>query len=549
MAEAALAIDVAASPSASATRWSSTTSASRCARGEIYGFLGPNGSGKTTTIRMLCGLLTPDERRRHVPRLRHPARVGAHQARGRLHDAALQPLRGPDDRENLDFVARMYGLADRRRRVDEALERLGLAEPARPARRARCRAAGSSAWRSPPACCTSRSCCCSTSPRRASIPRRGATSGSRSTSSPHAASPCSSARTTWTRPSAATRSPTSPTASCSRAARPRRSSRARSSSPGRSRARTSRPSRRSCAARPGVGHGRALRRAAARERHRRARRSRRASRARRAAARACGATPIEPGLEDVFIHLMRRAPEPVDRGRAGRRAERHVLLEPLRRHRREGVRPAAARPADLRHDGRHAGHAAGAVRLRDQHRPEEPADGGGRGGDEPLLAPLVRALETSGYFRVVAQPATEAAGARRCWPRATCSSCCTCRRTSRGKLVRGERPAVLVEADATDPAATGNALAALAGAQPDGARPRPRRARCAGLRAAPPAVRAARAPPLQPRGHHGLQHRAGADGRHPDDDDGDDDRARDDARARARHDGEPARHAGAARSR
>ena len=43
-------------------------------RGEIFGFLGPNGSGKTTSIRMLCGLLTPDGGRGHLPRLRHPAR-------------------------------------------------------------------------------------------------------------------------------------------------------------------------------------------------------------------------------------------------------------------------------------------------------------------------------------------------------------------------------------------------------------------------------------------------------------------------------------------
>jgi ABC-2 type transport system ATP-binding protein len=95
-------------------------------RGQIYGFLGPNGSGKTTTIRMLCGLLTPDggsgtclgfDIRRESGRIKRE--VGYMTQRFSLYeDLSIA--------ENLEFVARVYGLAHRRRRVDGALERLGL---------------------------------------------------------------------------------------------------------------------------------------------------------------------------------------------------------------------------------------------------------------------------------------------------------------------------------------------------------------------------------------------------------------------------------------
>ncbi len=95
--------------------------------GQIYGFLGPNGSGKTTTIRMICGLLTPDEGRGIV--LGHDIsrdselikrQVGyMTQKFGLYEDLSIE--------ENLDFIARMYEVSDRRRRVREALERLGLA--------------------------------------------------------------------------------------------------------------------------------------------------------------------------------------------------------------------------------------------------------------------------------------------------------------------------------------------------------------------------------------------------------------------------------------
>jgi ABC-2 type transport system ATP-binding protein len=96
-------------------------------RGSIYGFLGPNGSGKTTTIRMICGLLTPDSGRgivlgHDIARDRELIKreVGYMTQKFSLYeDLSIE--------ENLDFVARMYRVADRKRRVADALEGLGLA--------------------------------------------------------------------------------------------------------------------------------------------------------------------------------------------------------------------------------------------------------------------------------------------------------------------------------------------------------------------------------------------------------------------------------------
>lgn len=97
------------------------------AQGKICGFLGPNGSGKTTTIRMLCGLLKPD------------AGSGTCLGLDIFNNAAdikrqvgymTQKFGLYDDlsiRENLDFVARLFELPHRRDAVDASLERLGLA--------------------------------------------------------------------------------------------------------------------------------------------------------------------------------------------------------------------------------------------------------------------------------------------------------------------------------------------------------------------------------------------------------------------------------------
>ena len=100
-------------------------------RGEIFGFLGPNGSGKTTTIRMMCGLLRPDSGSGTC--LGYDILRGSAQIKRRV-GYMTQRFSFWEDltiRENLDFVARMYGLRERRRRVDEALTGLGLAARAR----------------------------------------------------------------------------------------------------------------------------------------------------------------------------------------------------------------------------------------------------------------------------------------------------------------------------------------------------------------------------------------------------------------------------------
>ena len=193
-------------------------------RGEIYGFLGPNGSGKTTSIRMLCGLLTPDSGSgtclghdviRETPAIKRE--VGYMTQRFSLwEDLTI--------RENLDFVARMYGMADRRQAVDagdrQARPR-GSASSSSPATL-------SGGWKQRLALAA----CMLHEPQLLLLdePTAGVDPKARRdfwdeihAARGRAASRCWSPRTTWTKPSAATASPTSPTASCSPAARRRKS--------------------------------------------------------------------------------------------------------------------------------------------------------------------------------------------------------------------------------------------------------------------------------------------------------------------------------------
>src|SRR5262245_54752742 len=100
-------------------------------RGEIFGFLGPNGSGQTTTIRMLCGLRVPPRGQGnclgyHI--LRQTREIKRHVGYMTQKFSLWEDL---TIRENLRFVARMYGMDNIDAHVDASLKQLGLEDRAK----------------------------------------------------------------------------------------------------------------------------------------------------------------------------------------------------------------------------------------------------------------------------------------------------------------------------------------------------------------------------------------------------------------------------------
>jgi ABC-2 type transport system ATP-binding protein len=96
-------------------------------RGTIYGFLGPNGSGKTTTIRMLTGLLTPDEGEGTCLGYNIRTQAGEIKRHVGYMTQRFSLYQDLSVRENLEFVARLYGIAEPVKAAHAMVERLGLA--------------------------------------------------------------------------------------------------------------------------------------------------------------------------------------------------------------------------------------------------------------------------------------------------------------------------------------------------------------------------------------------------------------------------------------
>lgn len=97
-------------------------------RGEIFGFLGPNGSGKTTTIRMLCGLLTPTSGAGTCLGYDLISQADLIKKKVGYMTQQFSLYQDLTVAENLDFAARLYGVKNRAEKVDRALVALGLHE-------------------------------------------------------------------------------------------------------------------------------------------------------------------------------------------------------------------------------------------------------------------------------------------------------------------------------------------------------------------------------------------------------------------------------------
>lgn len=98
----------------------------RVEKGEIFGFLGPNGSGKTTFIRMLCGLLRPDSGRGVCLGFNLLTEAGKIKPRIGYMAQRFSLYEDLSVSENLDFMGRVYGVAERRRAVAGIIDRMGL---------------------------------------------------------------------------------------------------------------------------------------------------------------------------------------------------------------------------------------------------------------------------------------------------------------------------------------------------------------------------------------------------------------------------------------